>query len=87
MAKVDIEVTNQTGLHARPAQQLVQEANKFTSDIKIVKGDKEADAKSILGVMTLGVEPGTTITLTADGDDEDEALEKLTNLIKNNFNE
>lgn len=82
MKQVEIEVKNDTGLHARPAQQLVQEASRYTSDIKIIIGEKEADAKSILGVMTLGVEPGTSITLQADGSDEDEALEKLTEMIK-----
>ncbi|WP_277674464.1 HPr family phosphocarrier protein [Piscibacillus halophilus] len=85
MKQVDIEIKNETGLHARPAQQLVQEASRYSSDIKIVIGEKDADAKSILGVMTLGVEAGTTITLQTDGPDEDEALEKLTEMIKNKF--
>ncbi|TFB22836.1 HPr family phosphocarrier protein [Filobacillus milosensis] len=83
MKLIDIEVKNETGIRARPAQQLVQEAARFTSDIKIIKGEKVADAKSILGVMTLGDEPGTTIQLQADGADEDEAIERLTEMINN----
>ncbi|NIK12116.1 HPr family phosphocarrier protein [Alkalibacillus sp. S2W] len=87
MKQVEVVVQNETGLHARPAQQFVQEASKFSSDIKIVTGEeqKETEAKSILGVMTLGIEKGTTIGLKAEGEDEEEAIDTLVNLVKNNF--
>ncbi|WP_188207464.1 HPr family phosphocarrier protein [Alkalibacillus aidingensis] len=87
MKQVEVTITNETGLHARPAQQLVQEANKYSSDIKIVTGDKETEAKSILGIMTLGIEKGRTIGIKADGPDEEEAVNALVDLIENNFNE
>ncbi|MET3684115.1 phosphocarrier protein [Alkalibacillus flavidus] len=87
MKQVEVTIQNETGLHARPAQQFVQEASKFSSDIKIVTGDDrtETEAKSILGVMTLGIEKGTTIGLKAEGDDEEEAIDALVKLVDNNF--
>ncbi|WP_017184878.1 HPr family phosphocarrier protein [Alkalibacillus haloalkaliphilus] len=85
MKQVEVQIQNETGLHARPAQQFVQEASKYSSDIKIVTGDKETEAKSILGIMTLGVEKGTTIGIKAEGDDEEEAVNALVQLVDSNF--
>jgi phosphocarrier protein HPr len=84
----EVTITNETGLHARPAQKFVETAGKFVSDIKIVKEDgREADAKSILGVMSLGLEKGTTVTLRAEGNDEAEAIQALAELVENQFGE
>ncbi|WP_027964608.1 HPr family phosphocarrier protein [Halalkalibacillus halophilus] len=85
MKQTEVTITNDTGLHARPAQQLVEEANKFSSDIKIVTGDQETEAKSILGIMTLGIEKGTAIGIKADGSDEEAAVDALVQLIESNF--
>ncbi|MGB9794207.1 HPr family phosphocarrier protein [Caldisericum exile] len=78
-------VKNKVGLHARPAAVLVQTANKFKSDIKIEKDGKVVSAKSILGVLSLGAEKGSTITVTVDGVDEEEALKTIEELVNNNF--
>ncbi|MGB9855879.1 MAG: HPr family phosphocarrier protein [Caldisericum exile] len=78
-------VKNKVGLHARPAAVLVQTASKFKSDIKIEKDGKVVSAKSILGVLSLGAEKGSTITVTVDGVDEEEALKTIEELVNNNF--
>lgn len=78
----NVVITNETGLHARPASQFVQKAGKFKSEIKIVFEDKEVNAKSIMGVMSLGISQGKEITLKADGEDEIEAVNQLENFIK-----
>ncbi len=66
-----------TGLQARPAALFVQEANRFASDVFLEKNGKKVNAKSIMGLMSLAVSTGTEVTLIAEGDDEKEALEKL----------
>lgn len=81
MAERKVTVTNKTGLHARPAALFVQKANQFSSDIRIVKGEKEISAKSIMGVMSLGVSQGTEILLKADGADAQEAVDALAELV------
>jgi len=78
-------IKNKVGLHARPASVLVQTANKFKSDIKIEKDGRIVSAKSILGVLSLGVEKGSTIIVTVDGVDEEEALKTIEDLVNNNF--
>ncbi|MCM3623278.1 HPr family phosphocarrier protein [Brevibacillus borstelensis] len=65
------------GLHARPATLFVKTATSFSSEIGLIKGGKSANAKSIIGVMSLAVANGETVKLTADGSDEEEALDKL----------
>ena len=72
-----ITVNSATGLHARPASQLVSEASKFQSEIKLNKGDVSANGKSIMGVLGLGVLTGDTISITAEGADENEAVKAL----------
>ncbi|QCV54558.1 HPr family phosphocarrier protein [Thermoactinomyces vulgaris] len=81
MAEKKVTVQLETGLHARPAALFVQEANKFASDIFVVKGNKKVNAKSIMGIMSLAVSRGTEITITAEGSDEEEAVEKLVELV------
>lgn len=80
-------ITNNTGLHARPAAQFVQAAGKFKSTIKLTMGAREANAKSILGVLSLGASKGAEVTLTVSGEDEQAAMDELVMLIRSNFGE
>ena len=80
-------VNNQVGLHARPATFFIQKANEFKSGIWVEKEERRVNAKSLLGVLSLGIVKGTDITLIADGADEQEAVEKLAELIEQNFGE
>ena len=83
----DVVVQNQVGLHARPATFFIQKANEFKSGIWVEKEDRRVNAKSLLGVLSLGVVKGTTITLIADGSDEKAAVEALAALVNENFGE
>lgn len=87
MIEKSILITNSTGLHARPAAQFVQAAAKFESKIKVSKAGREVDAKSIISVLSLGVSKGTEITLKAEGEDEQAAVEALIGLIQRGFGE
>ena len=87
MVKKDVVIQNETGLHARPASLFVKEAAKYVSDIYIIKDGKEFNAKSIMGILSMGVVKGDTITIQADGEDEEEAVNKLAELVNNNFEE
>ena len=78
-------VNNQVGLHARPATFFIQKANEYKSSIWVEKDERRVNAKSLLGVLSLGIVKGTSISLIADGPDENEALEGLTDLISTNF--
>lgn len=75
-------VNNQVGLHARPATFFIQKANEFKSSIWVEKDERRVNAKSLLGVLSLGIVKGTTITLIADGSDEKEAVEALAELVR-----
>ncbi len=85
MKKIELMVTNDTGLHSRPADVFVRTAKLFSSDITISKGEKSANAKTILKVILLNVSQNDTITLTADGPDEEQALAELALLIESDF--
>lgn len=76
-------VKNKIGLHARPAALFVQAANKYISDIYVELDNKRVNAKSIMGIMSLGASQGTEITITARGEDEKEAVEYLVNVLEN----
>lgn len=76
---VKVELT--TGLQARPAALFVQEANRFSSDIFLEKEGKRVNAKSIMGLMSVAVGPGETITLQAEGTDQDNAIDKLVEFV------
>ena len=78
----EITVNNEVGLHARPATFFIQKANEFKSGIWVEKDDRRVNAKSLLGVLSLGIVKGTTITLIADGADEKEAVGALVDLVK-----
>jgi len=83
----EIEIKNKLGLHARAAAKLVHSAARFKSDIKIRKGDEEVDGKSILGILLLAAGKGSTITVSADGEDERGAVDAIENLIDAKFDE
>lgn len=76
-----VTVNLKQGLHARPAAEFVQKAHGFKSKVTIVIGDKSADAKSILGIMGLGVKPGTEVVVRGDGEDEVKAVEALIEIL------
>jgi phosphocarrier protein len=78
---------NANGLHARPAAEIVKLAAKFKSEITIVKDDLDVNGKSIMGVMMLAAEHGSTITFRAEGPDADQALDALATLVGNKFGE
>ena len=80
-------VNNQVGLHARPATFFIQKANEFKSSIWVEKDERRVNAKSLLGVLSLGIVKGTSINPIADGPDEKEAVEALIELISSNFSE
>ena len=76
-----VVIKNKQGLHARPAALFVQIANKFNSDITIVKGRQKINGKSIMGIMMLAAGAGSRVTLIADGDDADKAITELEKLL------
>jgi len=80
-------IKKQIGLHARPATFLIQKANEFKSSIWIEKEERRVNAKSLLGVLSLGVAQGVTISIIADGPDETEAVNTLCELIDSDFAE
>jgi len=86
MVSREIKIINKHGLHTRPATAFVTEASKFKSDIFLEYNGVRVNAKSILGLLVLAVEPGSTLLLEADGVDEEEAVEALDALAKNKFN-
>ena len=87
MKSRQVVITNASGLHARPATFFVQKANCFKSSIWVEKEDCRVNAKSLLGVLSLGISKGTEITLIADGQDETEAVNALAALVDNEFGE
>lgn len=87
MFSKEVVVQNQVGLHARPATFFIQKANEFKSSIWVQKDERKVNAKSLLGVLSLGVTKGTSIGIIADGTDEQEAVTTLVNLIASNFTE
>ncbi|MCJ7736417.1 MAG: HPr family phosphocarrier protein [Anaerolineae bacterium] len=87
MSRITLTVNHSSGLHARPAALLDKTAKQFSSDITVSHNCKEANAKSILTILTLGVNQGSKISISADGEDTDEALAALEALIQGNFGE
>ena len=83
----EITVKNEVGLHARPATYFIQKANEFKSGIWVEKEERRVNAKSLLGVLSLGIVQDTAITLIADGVDEKEAVDALVDLIENQIGE
>ena len=87
MQEVTLTIQNRVGLHARPAALFVQTAKQFQSDIKVVHGEREANAKSILNVLMLAAGQGAVVTIRAEGEDAHQALTALQLLIQDNFGE
>ncbi len=81
----DVMVKNQVGLHARPATFFIQKANEFKSSIWIEKEERRVNAKSLLGILSLGIVGGTDIRVIADGSDEQQAVEALVELVESGF--
>ena len=87
MITKEVVINNQVGLHARPATFFIQKANEFKSSIWVEKEERRVNAKSLLDVLSLGIVKGTTITIIADGSDEEEAIATLSALIDSDFSE
>ena len=83
----EIIINNDVGLHARPATFFIQKANEFKCGIWVEKDDRRVNAKSLLGVLSLGIAKGSAITLIADGPDEKDAVNALVELVNSNFGE
>ena len=81
----EIIVQNQVGLHARPATFFIQKANEYKSTIWISREERKVNAKSLLGVLSLGITKNTAVTIAAEGGDEEEAVNGLLDLITSNF--
>lgn len=87
MYSKDVMVQNQVGLHARPATFFIQKANEFRSSIWIEKEERRVNAKSLLGILSLGIIGGTQIKIIADGADEQAAVNALVELVESGFSE
>ncbi len=87
MVSKKVKVENETGIHARPASLFVQEANKYGAEIKLEKEGNEVNAKSIMGIMSLGINQGSEITIKAEGDDAQQAIDGLVELVESGFGE
>ena len=87
MKSREVVITNASGLHARPATFFIQKANCYRSTILVEKDDRKVNAKSLLGVLSLGIVGGTTIKIIADGSDEQQSVEALVKLIDSGFAE
>jgi phosphocarrier protein HPr len=83
----EFEIRNTLGIHARPASLFVKVASRYDADVTVEKGDSKVSGKSIMGLMTLAVSCGARLKLTAVGDDAEEALEELGQLIESKFDE
>ena len=83
----EVPVKNQVGLHARPATFFIQKANEFKSSVWVEKDERRVNAKSLLGVLSLGIVGGTTIRIMADGSDEEQAVDGLVKLVESGFAE
>ena len=83
----DVLVQNQVGLHARPATFFIQKANEYKSSIWVEKEERRGNAKSLLGVLSLGIVGGTNIRIIAVGGDEEEAVNGLVDLVNSGFSE
>lgn len=87
MLKREVIITNKLGLHARAAARFVTLASRFASDIRLIRGEREVNGKSIMGVMMLAATKGTRLQICAAGADAEQALEDLANLVQQRFGE
>ncbi len=87
MVSKEVVINNQVGLHARPATFFIQKANEFKCSIWVEKEERRVNAKSLLGVLSLGIVKGTVVNIIADGSDEEEAISTLAALVDSDFSE
>jgi len=87
VSEVEVMIANRLGLHARAAAKFVHLANQFEAKISVIKEGSKVDGKSILGLLTLAAKKGTRLRVTADGGDEQLALDGLSKLVRSNFGE
>ena len=87
MQQRDVEIMNKLGLHARPSARLTQLASQYKCDVFMARNGRRINAKSIMGVMMLAAAKGSTVTLETDGEDEQEAIDALADLITSGFGE
>ena len=87
MTEASVQISNPLGLHARAAARFVHLANRFRSRVTVIKGSSTVDGKSILGLLTLAAAKGTRLRLTADGEDEQQAVAELARLVQDRFGE
>ena len=87
MFSKEVKIVNNVGLHARPATFFIQKANSYKSSIWVEREDRRVNAKSLLGVLSLGIVKDMTVIVTADGADEEEAVDGLKALIESSFDE
>ena len=87
MPERSVQVVNEAGIHARPAAEIVKTAAKFKAEVTIVKDGLDVNAKSIMGVMMLAAECGSTVLLKAEGDDAQAAIDAIADVIDNGFGE
>lgn len=87
MPEITLTVQHKAGLHARPAALFVQTANKYKASIRVRHGEREANAKSIMGILTLGASQGAVVVVRAEGEDAQQALDGLRELVESNFGE
>ncbi|MCX7590011.1 MAG: HPr family phosphocarrier protein [Kiritimatiellae bacterium] len=85
--KREVKILNQYGIHARPAALFVKTASRFNADVYVEKDDNRVSGKSIMGLMTLEASRGTVLTITAEGEDAEEALDALVELVESKFGE
>lgn len=85
MCVQEVTVKNKVGLHARPATFFIQKANEFKSSIWVEKDERRVNAKSLLGVLSLGIVGSTTVKIIADGEDEQDAVDNLVKLVQSGF--
>ena len=87
MISRDFTISNKLGLHARPSAQLTQAASRFQAEIHISRGSRRVNAKSIMGVMMLAAGQGSTVTVEAEGEDAEQAVQAIGQLIRDGFGE
>ena len=85
MVSKEVVINNQVGLHARPATFFIQKANEYKCSIWVEKEERRVNAKTLLGVLSLGIVKGTTVNIIADGSDEEEAIATLVELVNSDF--
>ena len=85
MYSKEVTIKNQVGLHARPATYFIQKANEFKEEIQVTKDEREVNGKSLLGVLSLGITRGSSIKISAVGENEQAAVEALVALVESNF--